>query len=90
MPTTVQQLGALIRKRRQELHLTQQALARKAGTHQSSVGQWELGRQVPSPEQLARLASALALPLPLLQAAEAPRRGRRGDWLPRRYTRLHP
>jgi transcriptional regulator with XRE-family HTH domain len=88
MPTPTMTFGALLRQRRQALGLTQQELARKVGSHQPVIGAWELGRSAPTPEQLARLAKALGMPLAELQAAEMPRRGRKTSWLPGRVFRL--
>lgn len=54
--------GARLRARREELELSQAALARQARVHRSDVSEYEAGKRAPSKSALGRLARALALP----------------------------
>lgn len=53
------QFGELVRQFRQEAGITQQTLAKRMGTTQSSVARVEAGSSVPTVETLGRLAQAL-------------------------------
>jgi transcriptional regulator with XRE-family HTH domain len=55
--------GKAIRKRRQELGLSQEAFADKAGIHRTYVSSIELGKVQVSIRIAAQLAEALELPL---------------------------
>jgi transcriptional regulator with XRE-family HTH domain len=55
-------LGALIRRRRSELNLTQRQLADLLGVRASYVGYLEQGQRRPSLQLLNRLADTLSLP----------------------------
>lgn len=50
-----------LRKRRAELHLTQEELAAKAGTSQNHYSNIESGNRIPKIETLANIAKALDL-----------------------------
>jgi DNA-binding XRE family transcriptional regulator len=54
-------LGAVIRLRRLELRLTQEALGELAGVHRTTLGRLERGRAGCTLATLERLAQALAL-----------------------------
>lgn len=57
-----------LRAAREAAKLTRGALAKAAGVHASSVGEWESGRQVPRVETVAALARALNIePVALLE-----------------------
>lgn len=56
-------IGELLRRHRCEAALTQQELAARMGYHNSVVSRVEQGRQLPTPEYLARFAEALELSL---------------------------
>lgn len=55
--------GALIREARLRAGLTQQQLAERAGTTQSSIARWETGRAQPSLATLSSLVRACDLEL---------------------------
>jgi transcriptional regulator with XRE-family HTH domain len=55
--------GDLLREARLRAGLTQQQLARRAGTSQSAVARWESGAVQPSLERLRELVRACALEL---------------------------
>ncbi len=50
-----------LRKKRAELHLTQEELAAKAGTSQNHYSNIESGNKIPKIETLANIAKALGL-----------------------------
>lgn len=59
---TIQDIGKMVRKRREELGLTLRAAGAKAGLSHAYVGSIERGRDVAaSPETLAKLAYALQM-----------------------------
>jgi len=61
-------VGSLLRKRRQQIPLTQEELAHRAGLSPSTVIKIEAGRQQPRPSTVRKLATALKLkPGDLLQ-----------------------
>lgn len=55
------QVGEEIRKRRQQLHMTQEQLAAKAGIPQSHVSRLERGKHTPSELTMQRIARALKI-----------------------------
>lgn len=62
-------LASLIKKRRQVLGLTQQALANQTGINRTTISKLESGRFFPSIPQLERLGAALNFELaPLFEA----------------------
>lgn len=63
-----QTFGSLVRERRSELNLSQQALADIIGVTQSTVARWELDQTFPKPPELSPLATALEIPLESLLA----------------------
>lgn len=56
-------LGGRVRIRRERLHLSQTALAGKAGVHPNVVGRLERGIYNPSILKLLAIAGALRVPL---------------------------
>lgn len=58
-----QGLGRRIRKQRKLMHLTQEALAEKAGISLSFLGHIERGTRKASIETLVNIANALVIPL---------------------------
>lgn len=65
-PETVsERFGALIRESRLALDppMTQKDLADCVEVHQPSVSAWELGKTLPAPETMLKLASLFRLPL---------------------------
>lgn len=59
-------LGALIRDRRAASGLSQEELARRVGVTRQAVSHWENGRNLPRPDELRALATALQTPLAIL------------------------
>jgi transcriptional regulator with XRE-family HTH domain len=57
----VREFGDRIRARRDELGLSQEALAHRAGLQRAYIGQLETGMRSPGLETLAKLARALEL-----------------------------
>jgi transcriptional regulator with XRE-family HTH domain len=57
--TLQQQFGDLIRRRRKEKGLGQEALADKAGLHRTHVSLLERGKRMPSLQVVKKLAAAL-------------------------------
>src|SRR5580765_7286614 len=55
--------GRRLRESRLRAGLTYQQTARGAGTHHSKLLRYEVGQGVPRPARLARIASALAVPV---------------------------
>lgn len=53
--------GRRIQTRRDELGLSQAALAERIGVHQATISAWELGRQLPRHNQMVRIAGALGV-----------------------------
>lgn len=51
--------GERVRRRRREMKLTQEALARLVGVSQPSLHQWEVGETQPTFDNRRRLAAAL-------------------------------
>jgi transcriptional regulator with XRE-family HTH domain len=60
MPAT--DIGARIRRRRQELRMSQRQLAEQIGAHPSAVLSWEAGRHFPA-RKLGALEAALGIDL---------------------------
>lgn len=60
-PAFQRTLGAAVKARREELKLTQEALANDSGLHQRWVSNVENGKRNPSYASLRRLASGLDL-----------------------------
>ena len=56
-------LGDRIRRRRQYLGFSRRELARLAGLCESSVEAYEVGRNIPPPEALAKICAAMGEPL---------------------------
>jgi len=57
------ELGEAVRRRREELGLTQAQLAERAGLKQPAVARFEAGGTMPTLPMLERLAAALGLQL---------------------------
>lgn len=57
------ELGAAVRRRREELGLTQTELGERAGLKQPAVARFEAGGTMPTIPMLERLAAALELSL---------------------------
>jgi HTH-type transcriptional regulator/antitoxin HipB len=57
------ELGEAVRRRREELGLTQAQLAERAGLKQPAVARFEAGGTMPTIPMLERLAAALGLRL---------------------------
>ena len=55
-------LGAHIKQARTEAGVSQGALAKALGMEQTSVSQWETGKNLPSVERLRQVEQALDLP----------------------------
>lgn len=62
-PASTASLASALRAGRKRLHLSQEALADRAGVSTSAVRSWEAGRHSPRPDQLLKLADALRLPV---------------------------
>lgn len=73
------ELGRRIRDRRQELGLSQEALAQKAGINRTYIGSLETGQRNPSLENLCHLAVALGVPLAELVEGLDQLEGRKGS-----------
>lgn len=68
MDTLQQQFGTIIRKRRLELGLGQEALADKALLHRTHVSLLERGKRMPSLLVIKKLAAALETTMSCLMA----------------------
>lgn len=86
-------IGTRIRKRRQELRLTQEELASRVGVHPSSVGNWEKGKHFPQRYQGAvEAVLGIILDEPEPEVPESLRREvasltpRQRDWMVRWLT----
>lgn len=55
-------IGERVRKRREELGLTQAALADRMGCYQPDVSRLESGQQTPRVDTMQRVADALDIP----------------------------
>lgn len=60
-PTSQRALGLAVKTRRQQLKLTQEALANNTGLHQRWISNVETGKRNPSYASLRRLAEGLGL-----------------------------
>ena len=72
--------GDVVRERRNELGLSQEALAERCGVDRKSISRVETGTFSPSLDRVWRLADGLDIPISELFAAfrePPPRRGRR-------------
>jgi transcriptional regulator with XRE-family HTH domain len=70
-PAFQQALGLAVKRRREELGLTQEQLANNTDLHQRWISNVETGKRNPSYGSLRRLATGLGLPVSeLLQRAE--------------------
>jgi transcriptional regulator with XRE-family HTH domain len=56
-----EQLGRRIRRRRQFLELSQEALAERAGVHRTQISLYENGERMPMTSTLVKLAAALGV-----------------------------
>ena len=56
-------IGDRMKKRREELSLTQEELAGRMGCHQPDVSRLESGRQVPRVDTVQKIAAALDIPV---------------------------
>ena len=56
------QIGELIKKKRQEQHMTQSELAKMVHLSQGTLAQYETGRRIPKVETVKRFAAALDVP----------------------------
>ena len=74
-------LGSVVRRRREELRMSQENLAYKSGFDRTYISGIERGRRNPSLKTLERLADALDLDLETLSARiiEAQRNNRDGE-----------
>lgn len=73
LSAATEELGARIRKRRNQLGYSQERLAQEAGLHWTFVGQVERGRRNLSLHNLLRLAAALEVdPARLVKGLEPP------------------
>jgi transcriptional regulator with XRE-family HTH domain len=61
--TLQQKFGNLIRRRRKDLGLGQEALADKAGLHRTHVSLLERGKRMPTLAVVQKLAAALDTPM---------------------------
>ena len=57
------------KKRREELNLTQEQVARAIGLSQQAIAKWETGESLPRAEMLPRLAKILSCTIDELLAA---------------------
>jgi transcriptional regulator with XRE-family HTH domain len=57
------QLGRRIRRRRNLLELSQEALAERAGIHRTQISLYENGERMPLASSLIKLAAALGIPV---------------------------
>jgi transcriptional regulator with XRE-family HTH domain len=62
-PTAKIRFGARLRHAREELQISQEVLAEKAGLHRTYIGQVERGERNISIDNMERLADAVAQPL---------------------------
>lgn len=63
MDAIERQFGAVVRRRRQKLGLSQEAFAAKAGIHRTYISSIELGKVQVSIQIAQQLADALEVPL---------------------------
>lgn len=71
--------GGRVRARREELGLTQEALAYRAGINRTYIGSLESGQRNPSLDTIARLARALGIDAAELVRGVQSRAGRAGS-----------
>lgn len=75
MPTdiiTTGEIGALIRKRRKELGLSQEQLSEKVGVSYQQIQRYENGGSMLNVENVQRVANALELPVTFFFAPSQP------------------
>ncbi len=61
--TNIEECGARLRRRRKDLGLSIEEVARWCGVSESAVSQWERGKTEPSPERRPKLAKVLEVEL---------------------------
>lgn len=72
-PKTLSPFAQELRSAREEVHLTQEAVARHLGTSQITYNRWERGHITPSPGYVAKLARLFPnIHLPAAPAADFP------------------
>ena len=57
----VETFGEVIRKRRRELELTADEVARRLSTSRAAVSLWEHGKTAPRPRRIGQIAEVLGL-----------------------------
>jgi transcriptional regulator with XRE-family HTH domain len=81
-------LAAQVLRRRKELQLTQQQLAKRVGIHQSEISNIERGAASPGYRTLVKLADGLHADLAFVPRPEAPRRAAKKRIGARRSARV--
>lgn len=66
------EIGSRIQRRRRELQLSQERLARDAGVSRQTISNWECGRTVPDAVMLSRIATCLDTTADGLLGGDAP------------------
>lgn len=64
-------IGEQIKKRRQELNMTQEDLAQKLNVARSTISNWEIGRNYPDIQLIVSISDALDLSLDTLLREES-------------------
>lgn len=70
-------IAAIISTARRAKGLTQQRLADQVGVNRTTLALWELGRAIPSPENMGKLILLLDLPLDILDSVPIERQSKR-------------
>lgn len=70
-------IAAIISTARRAKGLTQQRLADQIGVNRTTLALWELGRAIPSPENMGKLIWLLDLPLDVLDSVPIERQSKR-------------